>query len=307
MAAARTRFGRTLAAMANPTRNMQHAIVRESRRGNEVESGPDASTWLAEAPRGAYTTARTVRSRAVFEFEAHVERLVASAKAMEAPPEAAINMEQRLRDAMASAVHAFERNNPGNDGEVRLTALLTWEGNENELLCHAGPLPPRPKQPVKVLVRGEPRSNAKAKDSEWVRDRKPLEDSKPKDVNEVILEGEDGSLYEGLSSNFFVVQDGTLYTAGKNILEGTVRLLTLEVCRKHGIPVKLEAPNIRDLEKWDGALISSTSRLLLPVMDLSAPDLDPPVHRTFAEDSMVFQLEELVLREIEAHSTPIFP
>ncbi len=36
-----------------------------------------------------------------------------------------------------------------------------------------------------VQVKGAPRSNALAKDSEWVRQRKALEASKPADVNEV--------------------------------------------------------------------------------------------------------------------------
>jgi len=35
-----------------------------------------------------------------------------------------------------------------------------------------GKLPPIPLPPIKVEVRGAPRDNAKAKDSQWVRDRK---------------------------------------------------------------------------------------------------------------------------------------
>ena len=36
-------------------------------------------------------------------------------------------------------------------------------------------------------ARGAPRSNATAKDSEWVRTRQALEKDKPQDVNEVML------------------------------------------------------------------------------------------------------------------------
>jgi hypothetical protein len=37
------------------------------------------------------------------------------------------------------------------------------------LMCHASPLPRRRKPPIAVLVAGKPRSNALAKDSEWIR------------------------------------------------------------------------------------------------------------------------------------------
>lgn len=53
------------------------------------------------------------------------------------------------------------------------------------MLAHVAPLPSRPPPPIKAVVRGAPRSNAEAKDSEWVRQRAALEKDKPDDVNEV--------------------------------------------------------------------------------------------------------------------------
>lgn len=40
---------------------------------------------------------------------------------------------------------------------------------------------------VGMQLRGEPRMNAAAKDSEWVRQRQQLERSMPADVNEIAL------------------------------------------------------------------------------------------------------------------------
>jgi hypothetical protein len=72
--------------------------------------------------------------------------------------------------------------------------------------------------------------NAKAKDSEWVRQRQALEQQQPPDVNEVILMGPDGSLTEGLTSNFFVVSAaGEVVTANEGALNGTVREVVLQV------------------------------------------------------------------------------
>eukprot|EP00878_Enallax_costatus_P039790 GHUV01045702.1.p1 GENE.GHUV01045702.1~~GHUV01045702.1.p1 ORF type:complete len:119 (+),score=23.29 GHUV01045702.1:187-543(+) len=75
-----------------------------------------------------------------------------------------------------------------------------------------------------------PRVNAKAKDSEWVRQRQTLEAAKPADVNEVILVSHDGALTEGLTSNFFVLSDqGEVVTAQEGVLDGTVRQVILQV------------------------------------------------------------------------------
>jgi len=82
-----------------------------------------------------------------------------------------------------------------------------------------------------LQVRGAPRSNAEAKDSEWVRQRQGLVASKPQDVNELLLADADGTILEGLSSNFFVIMGGALHTAGEGILPGTVRDLALQVRR----------------------------------------------------------------------------
>jgi hypothetical protein len=42
----------------------------------------DALTWLADAPRGAYTTARTVNVHSVFELDFHISRMASSTRLM---------------------------------------------------------------------------------------------------------------------------------------------------------------------------------------------------------------------------------
>jgi branched-subunit amino acid aminotransferase/4-amino-4-deoxychorismate lyase len=73
--------------------------------------------------------------------------------------------------------------------------------------------------------------NAKAKDSEWVRQRKAWEATKPADVNELLLASPGSSaLLEGLTSNFFALDaEGAVVTAEAGVLGGTVRELVLQV------------------------------------------------------------------------------
>lgn len=73
---------------------------------------------------------------------------------------------------------------------------------------------PPPSPPVTAQIRTFHRPNPTVKNSQWVTDRKTLEESMPKHVNEIVMQETDGRLSEGLSSNFFVLKkDGTLETA----------------------------------------------------------------------------------------------
>ena len=114
-----------------------------------------------------------------------------------------------------------------NSGEMKITLLSTWpeasgasdgsampksngvQEGEGELYAHISALGPRPVKPVKVYVAGAPRSNAIAKDSEWVRQREAIVAGAPEGVNEVVLADDDtGEMYEGSTSNFFAIVDG---------------------------------------------------------------------------------------------------
>lgn len=59
----------------------QYVLVRN---GEAQPCSVNSKTWLQTAPRGAYTTARTVQSTRVFKFTSHVERLATSANLMAA-------------------------------------------------------------------------------------------------------------------------------------------------------------------------------------------------------------------------------
>ena len=301
--------------------------------------------WLESMPRGAYTTARTTsRGRCLFELSFHLQRLVDSAGLMHLGRVGGTDhdqeaLKQRVLDTMRRGVEAYMRHHGGYDGgyddvpedddhEMKITVLVcegdainaenseTFNSNEstfnNEtkereaILVHVSPLGPRKAPgPVRVEIRGEPRANAAAKDSEWVTARKQL--AKPDDVNELVLEA-DGALYEGLSSNFFALMDGTLYTAGDNVLLGSVRESVLRQCEELNVPVVLEPPRLCDAPRWEAAFVSSTSRMLLPVDELLFVSESGADRRDFgyAHDSLARRLEAAVKEDILSSSECIF-
>ena len=282
------------------------AATPRPRRGNSVETGERPYGSSVETSRGAaaagdaprrparagrYTTARTHQGK-LFEWSTHVDRTAATILAMDPTPPARSLAEHggpffraRLDGAAAAAISTY-RALQGDAGEVKVTILVSWDEEKCSVAAHAGPLPPLPARPVRVEVRGEGRANAAAKDSGWVAERAPLEKlmaaAEVGPVNELLLKDYQGRILEGSQTNFYAVVAGKLVTAGDDILKGTVRRLAIEVCEREGIPVVLEPPDLDNVADWDGCLISSTSRLMLPIDELFVRRADVSLRRIAA-------------------------
>ena len=320
--------GLTLSAAAFSTMSASNAAqFVVATNGVAATSAETSKDFLLSRPSGAYTTARTcATARRLFEWETHVGRTASSCAAMLgegqttlsdalATPEA---LRPRLDETVGAAVKEYLSQH-GDADELKVTVLVTWDGEGDatgSIACHIAPLPRLPEPPVRVEVRGAPRSNAMAKDSTWVTERAPLEalmrDSAVGSVNELLLATESGDLLEGSQTNFFALVDGAVHTAGDGVLEGTVRRLLLEVCEREGIPVKLTPPKLADAQKWEGALISSTSRLALPIDELYVPKEGKPseaadclIKFETGEGSLARRLQVMVTSEVESHSTEI--
>jgi branched-subunit amino acid aminotransferase/4-amino-4-deoxychorismate lyase len=78
-----------------------------------------------------------------------------------------------------------------------------------------------------------------------------------------------------------------------------------QVAQQLGVPVELRAPSISELDTFEAAFVSSTSRLLLPVHEVDAPDLQPPAHRVLPPSELAQRLEAAVAAEIAACSEPV--
>ena len=111
--------------------------------------------FLLSRPAGAYTTARTCCSaRRLFEWETHVQRTASSVAGMLgddddvelAKPEV---LRPRLDATVAAAVREYTATH-GQDGELKVTVLVTWDGagkapssgaaGVGSVACHVAPL-----------------------------------------------------------------------------------------------------------------------------------------------------------------------
>eukprot|EP00299_Pterocystis_sp_00344_P009376 c3926_g1_i2.p1 GENE.c3926_g1_i2~~c3926_g1_i2.p1 ORF type:complete len:238 (+),score=70.09 c3926_g1_i2:251-964(+) len=186
------------------------------------------------------------------------------------------------------------------DGVTPLTDSFT-------VLTCVEPLPLRPSPPVKVFITSLPKHNFELKSTEWIEQRKSIEVLKPADADDIVVMDARGDVIEGSQSNFYAVHNGSLVTASENILDGTIRKIALSECARTGIRVELSPPNFRDIFQWEGAFISSTSRLMLPINELSWIDTNGKIQsRTFETISpLTRSIDDLVSAAVVTYSTEV--
>jgi branched-subunit amino acid aminotransferase/4-amino-4-deoxychorismate lyase len=77
-----------------------------------------------------------------------------------------------------------------------------------------------------------------------------------------------GQILEGMTSNFFHVRDGVLYTAQRDILLGVTRRTVIRVARGRGVEVRYKPLKLEQLSAVDEAFITSSSRGIVPVIKI---------------------------------------
>jgi branched-chain amino acid aminotransferase len=105
--------------------------------------------------------------------------------------------------------------------------------------------------------------------------------AKAADADDAILIDADGHIFEGSTSNMFLVRGGGLVTppAEGAILPGVLRAKLEELAGKHGVPVVEAFVRVPDLRPNDGMLLTSSVRGIVAVasVDGQALQTDMPL------------------------------
>ncbi len=217
---------------------------------------------------GVYTSLCTFEHNKFLYLDAHLARLQKSVALMgwDYPLDT-----QLIRRVIHEVCTAY----PQPDSRVRLDVLAEPPPGRpgmkrSRMTIALSPFPPYPQeiytQGVEVgLVDRLRRDRPKIKDARFVIERRPYQTT---EYHEQLLVDENGYLLEGMTSNFYAVRNGTLYTAGEGILEGIAQKIILQQAEVLGIPVRLEAVHVDDIPMLDEAALSSSSRALVPVVKI---------------------------------------
>ncbi|MCY4464527.1 MAG: aminotransferase class IV [Chloroflexi bacterium] len=215
-----------------------------------------------ESRAGVYTVSNTVNRTQTLLFDAHLERLADSAWREGIPL-------QFDRQQLRSALRQMIIESGFGDVRFRISAPAA---QPNELILSIEPYAPPTDKLIGPGVRCNTsslltRQNPAAKSSDWMHRRQGLESARPANLYETFLLDAEGAVLEGLGSNFYAVIDGYLRTAGSGVLAGISRRIVFAVCAGI-VPMQEIAPNLRDLPRFDEAFMSSSSRGIIPVVEI---------------------------------------
>jgi branched-chain amino acid aminotransferase len=231
-------------------------------------SACDFSDLYTGLSLGAYTVLRTFDHNKFLWLDQHLERTRQSMRLLGWTDQFD---EANLRRTLHCVCTAF----PAPEMRVRIDILAQPAhalGVDSRLLLALASFHPLPKayytEGVAVgLVEGMARPNPLAKTANFVAARKALAAGAPGNY-EWLMVNSQREILEGVSSNFYAFKDGVLYTAGSGVLEGITRHIILHLAAQLGIEVRLDPIRVDDVSQLSEAAISSSSRGLLPVVNI---------------------------------------
>lgn len=243
---------------------------------------------LAEAslalPQGVYTTLRIYPEGYVVRLDDHLARLESSARILGRP----LGLDRgEVRHALGQAF--WHSGFP--QARARLAATPPPKpGHPDVSIALEEFLPPDPEiytQGVRVRTIGALRTHhPQAKTTDFIATSRRLYREMPSDAYERLMVDEDGRILEGLTSNFFALKEGAVYTAGHDVLEGVTRGIVIELAARL-LPVRLESVRQDEVARLSEAFITSSSREIVPVVaidDVTIGDGRPgPITRRLLE------------------------
>lgn len=244
--------------------NLMPELWRLMEQGSEACPLPDTSSLdsiTRQLPGGFYSTFRTYRSRThVLGLTAHLDRLYRPAAARRISP--SVTRAQLCRQlASLLAVLGAE--------EARVRIMLSTEDGSGMVHAAVEPFQALPQvvysQGVRVVTtdlhRDHPALKSTAFINESQRERRSL-------FEQSVFEGlivKDGCILEGLTSNFFYLDEGKLGTARRGVLNGVTRRQVLRLARECRMEVSYRALPVEEISSIEEAFLTSSSRGIMPI------------------------------------------
>jgi branched-chain amino acid aminotransferase len=213
-----------------------------------------------EPHEGIYTLTNTYNTFQVLKLDSHLDRLEDSARRENIP----LKLDRPvLRTALRQMIKE------ANFGDVRFRVTVSRDHPDQFILSAELFKPPAPEVYARgvrcITLPNSARHNPSAKTTGWMHDREhyPLPDG----IYTGLLLDEHGTILEGVSSNFYAILHGELRTAGEGALPGIAQQIVFAIA-SDVIPLRKQAVTTSDLPFLDEAFITSSSRGIVPVVEI---------------------------------------
>jgi branched-subunit amino acid aminotransferase/4-amino-4-deoxychorismate lyase len=240
---------------------------------------------------GLYETLKLVGGVPVF-FEEHIARLDLGLEelGLERPCSRAEMASQICRLSAASEVP---------DGACRVLVTAGSPNGRPGLLIQTDQRT-FPARPLRVISYRGVRVRAALKAMTVMQSYLAQRAAKAAGADDAILVDDEGHIFEGATSNMFLVRGGGLVTppAEGAILPGVMRAKVEELAGAYGVPVVEAFARVADLRPDDGMLLTSSVRGIVPVGSVDGRDLR-------IDDALLERLRTLV-GKAEETSTAAF-
>lgn len=223
-------------------------------------------------PEGAYTTFRTYERFKVLNLSRHFDRLENTVSL--AGGEIKIHREELKR-----ILTGFLSETPAGESRVRISIDLTINPYDFYVALEPLKVPSADefKNGVMVATASATRENPQVKLNHFLSIAAEIRERQNANCEEVVMVNAVGELTEGLSSNFFAVKEGRVFTAEEGVLFGTTRAYVIDLINKLEIPLVRQPLKLTELAEVKEAFITSTSRSILPIRSIDSEPLSAPV------------------------------
>jgi branched-chain amino acid aminotransferase len=236
-------------------------LTDDGLRSVDYHANSLADAALHEPADGIYTVTNTYNIYQTLKLDAHFERLQDSARRANIP----LSLDRkRLRLSLRQMI------DEAGYGDVRFRITIPCDAQP--IIISLEPFTPPAAELIAngarcITAPNKARHDPTIKKTAWMHTRQQIIDSLPASIYDAILLDNDGNMLEGLGSNFYAIVDGELYTAGEGVLAGIARQIVLEVAPSL-MTVRMQAVNIRDLKSISEAFITSSSRGIVPIVEI---------------------------------------
>jgi branched-chain amino acid aminotransferase len=226
---------------------------------------PDSTSLDAvtrQLPQGFYSTFRTFDGgKRVLGLRSHLKRLYQPGGKEIVKPDVNANI---LCQDLADILLEYP-------DEARVRVIVTMKGDVYIALTPLVSLPREIyQQGVKVITTNARRESPRMKSTAFISSSESIRNKiASSDIFEALLV-HNGSILEGMTSNFFYVRNGNLGTARKSILLGVTRRMVLHVARGSGIGIVYGALRWEQVSGLDEAFLTSSSRGIVPIIQIDS-------------------------------------